>query len=101
MGNLQQTTVHQITFKAAIDWYKQHAGEYGGVKNYEELTHKPSINGVQLTGDKTSEDLHIEGGTTIAGIQMSVVGTNVIFTPALDENYVKTTLVENTNIRFL
>ena len=33
--------------------------------NYNDLRNKPSINGVELVGNKTSEDLHIEpGGTT-------------------------------------
>ena len=33
--------------------------------NYNDLRNKPSINGVELVGNKTSEDLHIDpGGTT-------------------------------------
>lgn len=32
--------------------------------DYENLENKPSINGVTLVGDKSSEDLHIEGGGT-------------------------------------
>ena len=31
--------------------------------NYDKLTNKPSINGVTLTGNKTSSDLHITGET--------------------------------------
>lgn len=31
----------------------------GGISDYELLSHKPSINGVVLIGDKTSEDLNI------------------------------------------
>lgn len=31
--------------------------------DYPDLTNKPSINGVTLIGDKTSEDLHIHSGT--------------------------------------
>ena len=30
--------------------------------DYEDLTNKPSINGVTLIGDKTTEDLHIQAG---------------------------------------
>ena len=30
--------------------------------NYEELSNKPSINGVTLVGDLSDEDLHIHGG---------------------------------------
>ena len=34
-----------------------------GVTNYERLTNLPSINGVTLIGNKTTEDLLIEAGT--------------------------------------
>ena len=33
-----------------------------GAVNYNNVTNKPSINGVELVGNKTSEDLHIQGG---------------------------------------
>lgn len=36
------------------------SGGGGGTTDYEELDNKPSINGVTLVGDKTSEDLHIK-----------------------------------------
>lgn len=32
----------------------------GGTSDYEDLENKPSINGVELIGDKSTEDLHIE-----------------------------------------
>ena len=86
--------VDQHTFKAAIDWYKQHG-------QYEDLGGKPSINGVELGGNKTTEDLHIEGGVTITGITMRVDGTRVIFSPAESEDYIKATLVEGHDIRFI
>lgn len=35
-------------------------GGDGGTTDYEELDNKPKINGVTLTGNKTSEDLHID-----------------------------------------
>ena len=35
----------------------------GGTVNYEELENKPSINGVELSGDLTTEDLNIDLGT--------------------------------------
>lgn len=38
-------------------------GGTGGTTNYNELTNKPSINGVELNGNKTSEQLGISGGT--------------------------------------
>ena len=33
-----------------------------GTSDYDSLSNKPSINGVELIGNKTSEDLHISGG---------------------------------------
>lgn len=32
--------------------------------NYDDLRNKPSINGVTLSGNKTTEDLHIQAGVT-------------------------------------
>ena len=37
-------------------------GGGGGTSNYNDLSNKPSINGVTLSGNKTSEDLGISGG---------------------------------------
>lgn len=37
-------------------------GGGGGTTNYNELENKPSINGVVLSGNKTSADLNISGG---------------------------------------
>lgn len=37
-------------------------GGGGGTSNYNQLSNKPQINGVELTGNKTSEELHITGG---------------------------------------
>lgn len=37
-----------------------HAKSTGGTTTYEELTEKPSINGVELTGNKTLEDMGIQ-----------------------------------------
>ena len=36
----------------------------GGISNYEDLTNKPSINGVELVGNKTTADLGIEIDTS-------------------------------------
>ena len=37
------------------------------VGNYDDLTNKPSINGVELIGAQTSESLHIVSENTTAG----------------------------------
>lgn len=39
-------------------------GGGGGTSDYDRLSNKPSINGVTLTGDKSTEDLHIEAGSS-------------------------------------
>ena len=38
-------------------------GGSGGTTNYNDLTNKPTINGVTLEGNKTAEDLKISGMT--------------------------------------
>ena len=39
-------------------------GGSGGTANYNDLTNKPSINGVTMEGNKTSADLNIQSQTT-------------------------------------
>ena len=39
----------------------------GGTSNYERLSHLPQINGVTLSGNKTSSDLNIVSENTAAG----------------------------------
>ncbi len=45
----------------------------GGVKYYEELPDKPSINGVELVGDKTLDDLNIQSKDDFATKESSGV----------------------------
>lgn len=40
---------------------RQGGGGGSGTSNYGDLTNKPSINGVTLVGNKTTQDLHISG----------------------------------------
>ena len=49
---------------ATKGYVKKHSGGGGGggTSNYNDLSNKPSINGVTLSGNKTSEDLGISGG---------------------------------------
>ena len=42
---------------------KNSGGGTGGTTNYNDLTNKPQINGVELSGNKTSDDLGISGMT--------------------------------------
>ena len=38
--------------------------------NYENMSHKPQINGVELTGNKTSEELGLGGGSGVTKQEM-------------------------------
>lgn len=48
--------------KNYVDRRASGGGGGGGTTNYNELENKPSINGVTLSGNKTSADLNISGG---------------------------------------
>lgn len=39
--------------------------ERGGVTDYNDLTNKPTLNGVEISGDKTAEDYGIEPGNGV------------------------------------
>lgn len=51
--------------------------------NYDNLRNKPSINGVTLSGDKTTEDLHIQvsGGVTSVNGQTGAVSLTIPTVP--------------------
>lgn len=44
----------------------------GGTQNYNELTNKPSINNVELRGDKTSEELGLADNSDITDLQEQI-----------------------------
>lgn len=50
------------------DWVNTEVFARGGISDYEDLTNKPKINGVELTGDRSSEELSIENFTTNSDI---------------------------------
>lgn len=52
---------------ATKGYVKTHSGGggSGGTKDYEALSNKPSINGVTLSGNKTSSDLNITASHTL------------------------------------
>lgn len=56
--------VDQETLAAAIAYFKAHGGGGGGTSDYDDLTDKPQINGVELSGNKSSVDLGISSITT-------------------------------------
>ena len=61
---------------ATKGYVKKHSGGGGdgGTSNYNDLSNKPSINGVTLSGNKTSEDLNIggSGGMTLTDITSNI-----------------------------
>lgn len=52
-------------------------GGGGGTSNYNQLSNKPQINGVELTGNKTSADLNIGGGISFVDITSDIFGNGV------------------------
>ena len=52
----------EVSLNGGVGGSIEFTGE--GTDNYNELDNKPSINGVVLTGNKTTEDLHIDTGGT-------------------------------------
>lgn len=76
--NLTPTIVGGGTFKAGFTSdQKQMAGSMGVVNatsnNYNDLANKPSINGVTLVGNKTSEELNVVGDKTFVYNQATSV----------------------------
>ena len=63
-----------IELKEAIE---QGGGGGGGTTNYEQLTHKPNINGVQLIGNKTSAQL---------GLQDEINSENMLDADLIDDS---------------
>lgn len=48
-----------FTYSFAKRYTDTHGGGSGGTSDYSQLSHKPSINGVTLEGNKSSSDLGI------------------------------------------
>lgn len=72
----------------AVEWG---TGGGGGSSDYDDLTDKPSINSVTLSGNKTSDDLNIKepfyatvGTTTVAQIDAAWTAGKVIFCKTSD-----------------
>ena len=71
---------------ATKGYVKSHSGGGGGgTSNYNNLSNKPQINGVELTGNKTSGDLHLGGISFIdkinnitTGISLSDINTGIL-----------------------
>ena len=57
-------TVDNVARLLALGAKGSGGGGTGGTSNYPDLANKPQINGVELVGNKTSEDLGIEQGVT-------------------------------------
>ena len=58
MNKVTVTIKPPNTLNAFIPGYK--VIERGGTSDYNELTNKPTLNGVEISGDKTSEDYGIQ-----------------------------------------
>lgn len=67
-------------YKSGINY----SGGGGGTSDYDDLIDKPQINGVTLTGNKTSADLNITGTTYTAGAGLTLTGTTFATDDATD-----------------
>lgn len=56
---------------------KKSGGGEGGTSNYNQLSNKPSINGITLSGNKTSADLEINIPSIATSISASSTNTEV------------------------
>lgn len=56
-------------------------GGGGGSSDYSDLSNKPKINNVTLSGNKTSSDLHLQGATSIVTLttDSTELATNTIY----------------------
>jgi hypothetical protein len=56
-------------------------GGGGGTDDYNDLSNKPHINGVTLSGNKSSADLHLQGATSIVTLTTTSteLATNTIY----------------------
>lgn len=53
--------VLDVTLEESVHTLSVSMEEGGGTKDYRYLANKPKINSVELIGDKTAEDLRLQG----------------------------------------
>ena len=82
--------VDTIARMMALD-AEQHGGGGGGTSDYTDLTNKPKINGVTLTGNKSLSDIgaadsddvytkqQVDDAIDAKSVSVSVVGDSLIF----------------------
>ena len=85
------TILSPYTFKILGEdgvWHiKDTSGGGGGTDNYNALSNKPQINGVTLSGNKTSESLNIPSNDTVNNIvnEVNTLKTTVAGISVIDE----------------
>lgn len=64
-----------------VKTYSVGGGGGGGSSDYNDLSNKPHINGVTLSGNKSSADLHLQGATSIVTLTTASteLATNTIY----------------------
>lgn len=70
------------TYAAAKAYTDSHGGGGGGTSNYNQLSNKPQINGIELSGNKSSEDLGLESKLTediTAAVDVGGVDAGTVF----------------------
>ena len=61
MANLPEPVTREEIFLKAI---ADNGGGGGGTTDYEQLTNKPKVNGVELSGDKSASQLGLQSALT-------------------------------------
>lgn len=64
-----------------VKTYSVGGGGGGGTDDYNDLSNKPHVNGVTLSGNKSSADLHLQGATSIVTLTTAStqLATNTIY----------------------
>lgn len=64
----------------------ENGGGGGGTSNYEQLSNKPQINGVTLSGNKSADDLDLASKTDVTGKADKVTNATSGHLAGLDSN---------------
>ena len=72
MAKLTNTDSTYYRLRGDGTWMKIESGGGGGggVTDYNQLTNKPSVNGVELSGNKTSDELDVMPESKVEGEQL-------------------------------
>lgn len=86
LSNFVSYTEHQSLTPTQQEIARVNIGvDISDVTNYERLTHKPSINGVELIGNKTSEELGLLNIQVVEELPTQDISSTIIYLVPLDD----------------